>query len=63
MLSSARFAEESVKRIVSAANGLVARHLSVGLDAMLEAVQLPTRVTDLHTSLTDMNRDALTLKE
>ena len=62
VLSCSSFAEEGVEGVVSTSNGLVARHLTVWLDAVLEAVQLPARVTDLHSGLTDMDRDTLTLK-
>ena len=37
-------------------------HLAIGLDAVLEAVQLPARVTNLDSGLADVNRDALTLE-
>ena len=35
--------------------------MAVGLDAMLEAVELPTGVSDLATGLADVDGDALTL--
>ena len=34
-------------------------HLSIGLDTVLEAVELPAGVTDLDTSLSDVNWNAL----
>jgi len=55
-------AEERVKRVVAAADGLVARHLTVGLDAVLQTVQLPAGVAHLHSGLADMDADALTLQ-
>lgn len=62
MLSSSRFAEESVEGVVAATYGLIRRHLPVRLDAMLQAIELPAGIADLHTSLSDVNRDALTLQ-
>ena len=47
--------EEGVEAVVSSANGLVARHLAVGLDAVLQAVQLPTGIAHLGTSLADVD--------
>ena len=41
---------------------LVRGHLAVRLDAMLEAVKLPAGVTNLATSLSDVDGDALTLR-
>ena len=55
MLSSACLAEESVEGIVTSSNGLVRRHLAVWLDAVLQAVQFPACIADLHTSLSNMN--------
>ena len=37
--------------------------MTIGLDAMLQAVELPTGVAHLATGLTDMNGDALTLQK
>ena len=62
MLSSTSLTEESVEGIVSSADGLVGGHLAVWLDAVLETVQLPTCITDLHAGLSNMDRDALTLQ-
>lgn len=62
VLAGARFREERVEGVIAAAQRLVRRHLPVGLDAMLQTVQLPARIADLHASLTHVNRDHLTLK-
>ena len=40
----------------------VSAHLAIGLDPVLEAVQLPAGVTNLDPGLADVDRDALTLK-
>ena len=61
MLSRSGFTEKSVEGIVSASYGLVTWHLAIRLDSMLQAVQLPTRITNLHSCLADMNWDTLTL--
>jgi hypothetical protein len=37
-----------------------APHLAIGLDAVLQAVQLPAGVTDLDTGLADVDADNLT---
>lgn len=37
--------EEGVEGVITPANGLVRRHLAIGLDAVLEAVKLPASVT------------------
>lgn len=55
MLARAGLTEESVEGVVSAAQGLVRGHLAIRLDAMLQAVQLPAGVTDLHSRLADMD--------
>lgn len=43
--------------------GLIARHLAVWLDTMLQTVELPAGVPHLHTCLANMDGDALTLQE
>lgn len=53
--------EEGVEGVVSPSDRLVTWHLSVRLDTVLQAVQLPARISDLHSGLTDMNTDALAL--
>lgn len=47
--------EEGVEGIVAAADGFVAWHGAVGLDAVLQAVELPAGIADLHASLTNMD--------
>lgn len=61
MFASAGLAEERVEAVVASANGLVRRHLSVRLNAMFQAVQLPASVADLHTCLADVHRNTLPL--
>ena len=54
MLAGARLAEERVERIVATADRLVRRHLTVRLDPVLEAEELPARVANLETGLADL---------
>mmetsp|Transcript_107744 Transcript_107744/g.270269 ORF Transcript_107744/g.270269 Transcript_107744/m.270269 type:complete len:203 (+) Transcript_107744:277-885(+) len=59
MLPCARFGEEGVERVVAATDGLVARHLAIGLDAVLQAEELPASITDLDACLADVDADGL----
>ena len=61
VLAGPSLGEEGLEGIIS--EGLVAGHAAIGLDAVLEAVQLPAGVTNLATSLADMDRNTLTLKK
>jgi hypothetical protein len=60
VLACASLAEERVEGIVSAANGFVAGHLPIRLDAMLQTEELPTCVSDLDASLTEVDAKNLT---
>jgi hypothetical protein len=51
------FREKGVEGVVATADGFVGRHLSVRLDAVFEAVKLPTGVTHLDSGLADMDGD------
>ena len=55
VLASSSFAEESVEGIVTSSNGLVTGHLTIRLDAVLKAVQLPAGIAHLHTGLANMD--------
>ena len=59
VLASARLREERVERVVAAADRLVRWHLTVRLDAVLQAVQLPAGVAHLNTSLTNVDWNTL----
>jgi len=59
VLSGTSFGEKGVEGIISAANGLVRGHLTIGLNTMLEAEELPARISDLDTGLTDVETEAL----
>ena len=49
------FREEGVERIVSTPNSFVRGHLAVRLDAVLETEEFPASVSDLDTSLPDVD--------
>ena len=53
--------EEGVEGVIASPDGLVAGHLAIGLDAVLEAVELPAGVTDLGSGLADVNGDTFSL--
>jgi len=61
MFSRSSLAEKRVKGIVSAADSLIARHLAIRLDSMLQTVQLPTSISDLNSGLANVDRNTLTL--
>jgi hypothetical protein len=60
VLASTSFGEKGVESVIATTDGLVGRHLSVGLNAMFEAVQLPASITGLNASLADVDRDYFT---
>lgn len=55
VLASSRLAEEGIEAVVSSSEGLVGRHLSIRLYAVLQAVQLPASVANLDAGLTDVD--------
>ena len=61
MFPRAGFAEKRVEGIISSADGFVARHLAIRLNSMLQAVQLPTSISNLNTRLTNMDGNTLAL--
>ena len=63
MLASSGLGEEGVEGVVSCTDSLVRGHLAIRLYSMLQTVELPARVTNLATSLANVDRDALTLKQ
>ena len=62
MLASSGLAEEGVEGVVTTSDGLVGGHLAVGLDPVLQAVELPAGIADLAAGLADVDRNALTLE-
>jgi hypothetical protein len=63
VLAGTRLGEEGVEGVIAAANGLVRGHLAVRLDTVLEAVELPARIADLNTGLTDVDGENFTHSE
>lgn len=61
ILPSSSLTEKGCERVIIASTGLAAGHVAIGLDSMLQAVQLPAGVAHLDTGLANVNRDALTL--
>jgi len=55
VLAGTSFREKGVEGIIATTNGLVGRHLAIRLDAVLQAIKLPTGISGLHSGLTDMN--------
>jgi hypothetical protein len=55
VLSSSGFGEESVEGIITSSDGLIGWHLTVRLDSVFQTEQFPTGVTDLDTSLSDVD--------
>merc|ERR1740138_1143967 len=60
VLAGASLGEERVERIITATDRLVARHLSVRLNTVLQAEELPATVTDLAAGLAHVDEDRLT---
>lgn len=58
---SACLGKERLKRIIARSECTIRGHLSIGLYAMFETVQLPTRIPYLNTTLTNVNRETFTL--
>jgi len=55
VLSSTGLTEEGVESIITSTNGFVGWHLTIWLDSVLEAEELPAGVTNLDTGLTDVD--------
>ncbi len=62
MLPSTSLTEEGTKRVIPPPESLVAGHLAIGLDPVLQTVQLPTGIAHLDTGLANMDADTFTLK-
>jgi len=55
VLASTSLGEEGVESVVTATDRLIGRHLTIWLNTMLKAEELPAGVTDLDTGLTDVD--------
>ena len=62
VLARPGLAEKGVGGVVPATNSLVRGHLAVWLDTVLQTVELPAGIADLHSGLSNVDRDALTLR-
>jgi hypothetical protein len=58
VLASASLREERIEGVVTAADRFVTGHLTIWLNAMLEAKQLPARIADLNASLADVDTNS-----
>jgi hypothetical protein len=55
VFSGSGFGEESVECVITTSDGFIGWHLSIWLDTVLEAEELPAGVTELDTGLADVN--------
>ena len=55
VLTSTSLGEEGVESVVTTTDGLIGWHLTIWLNSVLEAEELPACVTDLDTGLTDVD--------
>ena len=55
VLASTGLGEEGVESIITSADGLVGWHLTVRLNSVLKAEELPAGVTDLDTGLSNVD--------
>jgi len=60
VLAGTSLGEEGVEGVITTTNGLVRGHLSVRLNTVLKAEELPAGITDLDTALSDVDRDDFT---
>jgi len=63
VLAGTCLGKEGVEGIVTTTDGLVGRHLTIRLNAMLEAEKLPACVADLDACLSDVDAKSLTHDE
>jgi hypothetical protein len=57
VLTGTGFGEEGVESIITTTDGLIGWHLTIWLNTVFKAEEFPAGVTNLDTSLTDVNRD------
>merc|ERR1711963_385341 len=63
VLASSSLREEGVEAVISSTNSLVRWHLTIGLDTVLQAVELPAGITNLDSSLSNMDGNTLSHDE
>ena len=59
VLSGTSLREEGVEGIIATTDSFVRWHLTIRLNSVLETEEFPASVTDLNTSLTNVNGDNL----
>jgi hypothetical protein len=55
VLASTSLGEEGVEGIITISNGLIRGHLTIRLDSVLQAIELPAGITDLGSSLSNVD--------
>jgi len=60
VLASTGLGKEGIESVVTTTDGLVRRHLTIWLDAVLKAVEFPAGISCLDTSLSDVERNNFT---
>ncbi len=55
VLTGTSLREEGVEGVITTTDGLIRGHLTIRLNSVLKAVELPAGITNLDTSLTDMD--------
>jgi hypothetical protein len=60
VLSGTGLGEEGVEGIITTTDGFVGWHLTIWLDSVLKAEELPAGVTNLDTGLANMNGNDFT---
>jgi hypothetical protein len=57
MFASTCLTEKRIECIITATDCLIAWHLTIGLDSMLEAKELPACIANLDTALAEMEAE------
>jgi hypothetical protein len=60
VLSCTGLREKGVERVITSADGFLAWHLAIRLNAMLQTEQFPACVSNLDAALADVDANALT---
>merc|ERR1719331_2135443 len=60
VLAGTGLAEKCVERIIATPNSLVGRHLTIRLNAVLQAEKLPARISNLDTGLANVEAKGFT---
>lgn len=61
VFSCTGFTEERVEWIITTTDGFIGRHLTIRLNSMFKTVKFPASVSNLDTSLTNMDRNTFPL--